>query len=137
MLRRLFACLVLMFPLPSLAQESVFSDYDAYFRFVDSHIMVRDFVPLIERLGGQGEYSPAELTALDLKLMDAMPQEFSNSAVLQRSNLANGFYQEARVYWNDRLSYTYFYALLHEYQGHVIVLRFSINTNVDAILGKF
>ena len=137
MLRRLFACLFLMLPAPALAQESIFTDYDDYMRFVDSHIMGRDFVPLVLRLGGRDEYTDEQLNAVNVQLMNAMPSDFSNSAVLKRVKLGSGFSQEARIYWNDQLSYTYFYALLHDQPGGLVVLRFTLNTNADAIFSKF
>lgn len=137
MFRRLIACLFLAMPLPALAQDSVFSNYDDYMRFVDSHIMARDFIPLVLRLGGRDEYTDEQLNAANVQLMSAMPRDFSNSAVLKRVKLSNGFSQEARVYWNDQLGYTYFYALLHDQPDGLVVLRFTLNTNIDAIFSKF
>lgn len=119
------------------AQDSVFKSYNDYMRYVDTHVMIRDFVPMILRLGGRDEFSDAQLQSVNKKLMAAMPQDFSNSTVLKRVNLGSGFRQEARVYWNDNLAYAYFYALLHETPGGLVVLRFTLNTNADAIFNKF
>jgi len=42
-----------------------------------------------------------------------------------------------RIYWNDKNSYLYYYALLHKRDDGVLVLQFSINTRAEPILGMF
>lgn len=137
MFRRLIACFVICLSGPVWAEDSVFDSYDEYTRYVDSHIMARDFVPLVLRLGGRDEYTNEQLESVNVQLMSAMKQDFSNSTVLKRVKLGSGFTQEARVYWNDQLGYTYFYALLHDQPGGLVVLRFTLNTSSDAIFSKF
>lgn len=127
----------LLAPLAAQAQESVFTDYDDYARYVDARVMNRDFVPLVKRLGGNSKYTDAELNAINVQLMNAMQRDFTNVAVIKSVDLGNGFRQEARVYWHDRLGYTYFYAFLHDRGDSLVVLRFDLNTNSNTIFEKF
>lgn len=143
MLLRLTLLITLILPailpetLRAQEQDSQFANYKAYAAFVDRHVSSRDFVPLVLRLGGRDEYTKEELAQANTRLLTAMPYDFDHAAVLKRVPLENGFFQEARVYWNDRLGYTYFYALLHQQPTRIVVLRFSLNTSSDAILELF
>ncbi|MGX9350449.1 hypothetical protein ACS3QZ_04555 [Shimia sp. W99] len=130
------AC-ALLAPLAVQAQESVFTDYDDYARYVDARVMNRDFIPLIKRLGGSSKYTEPEIVAINNQLMNAMRHDFTDAAVIKDVDLGNGFRQEARVYWHDRLGYTYFYAFLHDRGDSLVVLRFDLNTNSNTIFEKF
>lgn len=127
----------LLAPMAVQAQESVFTDYDDYARYVDTRVMNRDFVPLVKRLGGNSKYTEAELNAINVQLMNAMQRDFTNVAVIKNVDLGNGFRQEARVYWHEHIGYTYFYAFLHDRGDSLVVLRFDLNTNSNTIFDKF
>lgn len=131
--------LVLMSLIPALAnaEDRVFGTYAEYARFVDAKIMSRDFVSLINSLGGEDEYTEAELKATNAQLLNAMPYDFTGSAVLKRVELTPDFSQEMRVYWNRQKSYVYFYAFLHRREEGLVALRFNLNTNADKIFDKF
>ncbi|MEP2532511.1 hypothetical protein [Shimia sp.] len=99
--------------------------------------MNRDFLPLVMRLGGKNKYTEAEMKSVNVQLMNAMPRDFTDVAVLKRVDLGSGFSQEARVYWNDRLGYTYFFAFLHDAHDRLVVLRFDLNTSSKSIFANF
>ena len=135
--RRILLAMAVCFPLSLSAQESIFTDYDDYAKYVDTRVMNRDFIPLIKRLGGTNQYTDAELSNINAQLMNAMRHDFTDVAVIKNVDLGNGFSQEARVYWHDKLGYTYFYAFLHNRGDRLVVLRFDLNTNSNTIFDKF
>ncbi|NOX74457.1 MAG: hypothetical protein GXP03_12860 [Alphaproteobacteria bacterium] len=132
-------CLLLLLPQPALAQQrdSFFRNYETYAAFVDSRIMGREFVELIQVLGGRDEYTKEELAGIKQRFFASYPSDFTDSAVTKITDLGNGFRQEMRVYWGGSVSYIFFYAMLHERDGETVVLNFSLNTSVSKILGKF
>lgn len=77
------------------------------------------------------------MQVLQGQLRDLVPYYLTNADVAKRVELKSGFSQEMRIYWNDRNSYLYYYALLHQRDDGVIVLQFSINTRAEPILEKF
>ena len=78
-------------------RDSVFASYEAYAAFVDRHIMQRDFIPLIQVLGGRDEYTPEQLRGVNTQLLHAFPRDFTDVAVFRETDLGNGFRQEARL----------------------------------------
>ncbi|SDC06514.1 hypothetical protein [Ruegeria marina] len=136
-MRWLIFFLVLLSPASASAEDRVFASYDEYAGFVDEKIMWRDFVALINSLGGEDEYTEAQLNATNAQLLNAMPFDFTGSAVLKRVELTPDFSQEMRVYWNRQKSYVYFYAFLHRREEGLVVLKFNLNTNSDNIFDKF
>lgn len=128
---------VLLLPTGLWAEDSKFVNYDAYAAFVDQNIMSRDFIPLINRLGGRDEYTPEQITGVNSQLLAAMPYDFTGAAILKQEKLGGGFIREIRAYWNDRDSYVYYYGLLHENGEQLVVVKFYLNTNSDKIFDKF
>ncbi len=138
-MRFLITLLFALLPLGATAQErdSYFKDYQDYARFVDSRIMNRDFVELIQVLGGRDEYTIEQLNGLNQRFLNLFPENFSNRAVIRKTDLGDGFSQEMRVYWGNNASYNFFYALLHDRGDGLVVLTFTVNSNVSEVLGKF
>jgi len=137
-MRLIYILFTLFFlPISVVAQDSRFASYDAYVQFIDDKIMNRDFIPLITTLGGKDEYTPQQMQALNAQLLSVRPYDFTDTAVMKKVDLGKEFSQELRVYWNDRNSYIYFYALLHETNGSLIVLSFNLNTTSEKIFSRF
>ncbi len=137
-MRILFALIVTLFLAvpPAQAQDSVFSDYDDYATFVDTHVMGRDFVPLILRLGGRDEYTDQELAENDKTLRNVWPLDFTHVTTFRREDLGGGVSQEGRMYWNGT-SYAFFYALLHERSDGFVVISFHLNTSSKKVMERF
>lgn len=131
------ALAALVMPLPAIAEDSVFGSYDAYSAYVDTHMMSRTFIPLVQQLGGRDEYTKEQLNNINAQLMRAMPFDFTKTAVLRRDDLGNGFSKELRAYWSKELNYSYFYAFLHDRGDKLIVLRFALNTNEEELFSRF
>ncbi|GAB5438570.1 hypothetical protein [Falsiruegeria mediterranea] len=132
-----FVLTLIFLPFVAWAEDSRFDSYDAYERFIDDKIMSRDFIPLINNMGGKDEYTPEQMRGVNAQLLNAMPFDFTDTALIKRVDLGNGFSQEMRAYWNKRTSYVYFYAFLHQTEDDLIVLKFNLNTNSEKIFGKF
>ncbi len=117
-------------------RDGVFADYGAYAAFVDQRIMSRDFIPLIKSLGGRDEYTEEQLTAVNAQLLNAFPVDFENVTVFRRQDLGNGVSQEARLYWTGE-NYAFYYAILHQREGELVVLNFKLNSSVEPIMKSF
>ena len=135
---RLTLALLLVLPVAAMAQQrdSVFKSYETFGAYVDDMVMKRDFIPLVQTLGGRDEYTPEQLGALNGQLMAAFPVDFNNSAVFRREDLGGGVVQEARIYWSGE-SYAFFYAILHQRKDDIVVLNFNLNTSISTIMAKF
>ncbi|WP_164658972.1 hypothetical protein [Tropicibacter sp. Alg240-R139] len=132
-----YALALILLPMAAWAQDSRFDSHDAYVRFIDNKIMSRDFIPLITQMGGRDEYTPEQMNSANARLLNAMPFDFEETALIKKVDLGNGFSQEMRAYWNNRTSYVFFYAFLHQNTDELIVLKFSLNTNSEKIFDKF
>lgn len=117
-------------------RDSVFVDYDAYADFVDSHIMTRDFIPLIQTLGGRDEYTIEQLQGIRNQLLGAWPNDFTGKSVFRQEDLGGGIRQEGRVYWTGEY-YAYYYAVLHERDDELVVINFYLNTSITEIMARF
>lgn len=139
-MRFLFVLFVSLIPLSATAQQrdSFFADYDAYSNFVDSRIMRREFVELIQVLGGRDEYTIEQLAGINQRFVNIFPSDFTSRAVMRKTDLGEGFHQEMRAYWGGgNVGYNYFYILLHSREDGLVVLNFSLNSDVNKIMDKF
>lgn len=116
--------------------DSIFPDYETYAAFVDKHIMLRDFVPLIIQLGGRDEYTPEQLTANNENLRRVWSKDFDNATVFKREDLGGGISQEGRMYWTET-GYAFFYALLHQRDDSLVVINFHLNSSSKKIMERF
>lgn len=117
-------------------RDSVFASYDDYARFVDEKIMTRDFVPLVQVLGGRDEYTAEQLAGVNAQLLNAMPVDFTSVTVFRETDLGGGVRQEARMYWTGEL-YAFYYAILHDRGDEIVVVNFTLNTSVTEIMSRF
>lgn len=136
MFRILSAVLLCISALPAAADE-VFPTYEDYESFVDTKMKNREFSNVISRLGGADEYTPEQMQVLQGQLRDLVPYYLTNADLVKRVELSNGYSQEMRAYWNEKNSYLFFYALIHEREDGVLVLQFNLNTSSDPIFTKF
>jgi len=138
-MRILIVFLFSLLPLSATAEQrdSFFQDYQDYARFVDSHIMNRDFIEMIQVLGGRDEYTIEQLNGINQRFINLFPVDFSSSAVVRKTDLGNGFSQEMRAYWGNNAGYNYFYALLHARDDGLVVLTFTLNSDVSEVLNEF
>ncbi|KNG93000.1 hypothetical protein [Pseudaestuariivita atlantica] len=131
-----FVFAILPAALAAQQEDSVFDDYQSYAAFVDDHIMGRDFVPLIQFLGGRDEYTREELQSLQAQFTGIYPQDFTDGAVLKETTLGARFLTEVRAYWGPS-GYIWFGALLHEREGQVVVINFRLNSKSMAVLTDY
>ena len=117
-------------------RDSVFADYPAYAAFVDNHIMRRSFTDLILQLGGRDEYTKEQLDANQRQMRGVWPQDFESVTVFNRQDLGGGVSQEGRMYWNGA-AYAFFYAILHQREGELVVVNFALNSNIVPIMERF
>lgn len=138
-MRLLFALLFFVLPMSAFAQQRdfIFDNYAAYQNFVDTKVASKDFGTMIATLGGRREYTEDQLVNLDRQFKNIYKNEFVGGAVTKSIDLGNGFRQEMRVYWDSGLGYLYYYAMLHDRGNVLVVLHFSMNTDVEKVLSKF
>lgn len=117
-------------------RDSVFSDYTAFHSFVDNHIARRDFIPLIQKLGGRDEYTLEQLRSLQQQFTSIYPTDFSHRATVRAREMENGFREEIITYWTD-LAYIWFYAITHERKDGLVVINFALNSSYDAMADRF
>jgi len=138
-MRIIISFLFLLLPLAASAQQrdSFFDDYEDYARFVDSRIMTREFVELIQVLGGRDEYTIEQLENINQRFRSRFPSNFTSRAVIHKIDLGGGFSQEMRAYWGNNDSYNFFYAMLHSRDDGLVVLTFTLNSDVSKVLAEF
>lgn len=117
-------------------RDSVFASYEDYARFVDEKIMTRDFIPMIQVLGGRDEYTAEQLAGLNAQLMSALPVDFTGVTVFRENDLGGGVRQEGRMYWTGEV-YAFYYAVLHDRGDEVVVVNFTLNTSITEIMSRF
>lgn len=116
--------------------DSEFADYAAYAAFVDDQIMNRDFIPLIQKLGGRDEYTKEELAATQQQMRNIWPYNFRDVSVFNRRDLGGDVWQEARLYWTGN-SYAFFYALMHQRPDKLVIVNFLLNSSSKPIMDRF
>ncbi|MGX9354057.1 hypothetical protein ACS3SW_02515 [Roseobacteraceae bacterium S113] len=132
-MRFLMTCALCFAPLVAWAQDSVFRDYQDYARFVDRHVMERDFVTLIQRLGGRDEYTKEELSGIQRQFQGIYSGDFEKMAVLKEVDLGGGFSTEMRSYWGA-YGYVWFGAMLHDTGRELVVINFRLNSNPGPVM---
>ncbi len=137
-MRFLTITLMALVPFQLFAQErdSVFSDYLSYSNYVDRMVMKRDFIPLIQVLGGRDEYTTEQLANVNQRMLSVFTEDFENVSVFNKQDLGGGMLKEGRIYWTGE-QYAYFYAILHIRENDVVVINFNLNSSIDAIMSKF
>ncbi len=118
--------------LPAFSDE-VFSSYEDYESYVEQKIKNREFTNVVLRLGGADEFTPEQLRVIQNQLRDAVPYYLTDTAIMERVELSNGFSHEIRAFWNEKNSYFFYYALIHEREDGVLVLRFNMNTSSEEL----
>jgi len=97
----------------------------------------REFSNVLKDMGGADEYTEQQLDRIQSQMRDLVPYYLSNVDIIKRAELQNGFSQELRAYWNDKNSYVYYYALLHQREDKLVVILFYFNTSPEELLAKF
>lgn len=121
---------------PQPLRDSQFSSYDDYAVYVDHMVMTRQFSPLIQSLGGRNRFTSEQLAATEAQLQSRFPNDFTNRAVVKRVDLGGGFRQEMRAYWEGG-RYAWYFALLHERDDTLVVLRFFLNQSATPVFAAF
>ncbi|MGC9370146.1 MAG: hypothetical protein ACP5DX_11460 [Paracoccaceae bacterium] len=136
----LAAALSLFAAMPARAQDqerdSVFASDQAFHSFVDNHVARRDFIPLIQKLGGRDEYTAEQLQGLQQQFTSIYPADFTHRATVRTRLLENGFREEIITYWND-LAYVWFYAITHQRDDGLVVINFALNSSYEAVAQRF
>ncbi|WP_170413244.1 hypothetical protein [Ruegeria atlantica] len=120
---------------PALAEN--FSSYEAYQSILDKKMKNREFANVVREMGGADEYSEQELARIQIQLREVAPYYLTNADIVKRVELENGYSQELRAYWNDKNSYIFLYALLHQRDDGLVPIQFYINTSPEELLKKF
>ncbi|WP_212523193.1 hypothetical protein [Actibacterium sp. MT2.3-13A] len=123
-------------PVRSQETDSIFADDATFHSFVDGHIARRDFIPLIQRLGGRDEYTAEQLNGLQQQFLAIYPADFTHRATVRTRLLENGFREEIVGYWTG-LAYIWFYAITHQRDDGVVVISFALNSNYDQVAARF
>ena len=141
MRRFLFVFIALIGIAPSAqAQDTpgVFASYEVMRSQMDPLIEARDIGRVTQLFA---EMSPAEtqnLFAAEIQFRNALPFDLSHVELVRVQEFENGFRQELMSYHDGNLGYLFVRIFLHERDdGGVVALRFSANTNIDALLGFF
>lgn len=132
----LAAAAPLVADVPQPLRDSQFSSYDDYAAYVDHMVMTRQFATLVQTLGGQGRFTPEQLAATEAQLKGAYPQDFTGRAVVKSVDLGGGFRQEMRAYWEGP-RYAWYYALVHQRDDRLMVLRFFFNRSATQAFAAF
>ncbi|MDQ2092775.1 hypothetical protein [Rhodalgimonas zhirmunskyi] len=123
---------------PARAQEadSIFKDYNAYAAYTDEMIATRQWTPFIQRMGGRDEYTPEQLSGISGRFNSIFRSNFTKRTVFMDQDLGGGMRREIRAYYGPA-GYVFFYAIMHAREDSLIVLNFSLNTKVEAIMERF
>jgi len=122
-------------PVAAQQQDSVFASYAELREFVDTRMMARDFVPVIQTLGGRDEYTTEQLAGINAQFLGIYKSDLENKAMVMREAGENGFRQEVISYWTG-VNYLWLYMFLHETGDGVVVVTFAMNSNAEAIISK-
>jgi len=135
--RSILVCIVFLAAQPAAAQQqdSVFASYAELRNFVDSKLMARDFIPVIQSLGGRDEYTTEQLAGLNQQFLGIYPKDLENAALVRHVPGDNGFSKEAITYWTGT-SYLWLYLFLHQREDDIVVINFTINSNADRVMEK-
>ena len=134
----LLALALLVLPHLAIAQEkdSLFDDYAAYDDYVDKMLTTRQWVAFVQHMGGRDEYSEEDLVKIEKNFNGLFPRNFAARSIFNEQDLGGNIRREARAYWGGG-RYLFFYAILHERSDKLIVLNFTLNTKIEAIMNKF
>jgi hypothetical protein len=134
----LFSLVLLCLPHLAMAQEndSQFADYRAYDAYVDKMITTRQWVEFVIHMGGRDEYTAEDLSKIEAQFNQIYPRNFTARTIFREQDLGGNIRREARAYWGGG-RYLFFYAILHQRDDFLVVLNFSINTKVEAVMNKF
>lgn len=134
-LMALAALCLLSVPLKAQEQDSVFSSYSALYSYVDTHMARRDFIPLIQRLGGRDEYTVEQLNGVQNQFNSIYRQNFQHRGQVRVRNLENGFKEEVVAYWTGT-AYIWLYMFTHQRADTVLVVSFTINSSAEPVMSK-
>ena len=134
----LFTLLILCLPQLAAAQEadSQFADYRAYDAYVDKMITTRQWVDFVTHMGGRDEYTAEDLAKIEEQFNRLFPRNFAARTIFREDDLGGGMRREARAYWGAG-RYLFFYAIMHQRNDMFVVLNFTLDTKVEAIMNKF
>jgi hypothetical protein len=132
----LFALAVLAAP-AAQARDSLFKDYNAFSNYIDREVKRRNWVPMIQKLGGRSRYTQQQLQGIKIQFDTLYRQDFTHVEVFNRRDLGGGLWEEGRIYWRDVDSNVFVYLLLHEREEGLVVIRFSLNSSPEKILSQF
>ncbi|MEX5728937.1 hypothetical protein Ga0609869_002290 [Rhodovulum iodosum] len=116
--------------------DGIFDDYAELRSFLRQKAAMRDFVPLIQRLGGRDEYSPEQLDAINSQFRSIYPAALTDDMRVRTRALENGFREEI-IAFREREHYLWIYLLYHERGQDLVVINFSMNSNAEPILTRF
>ncbi|MCU4654545.1 hypothetical protein N8I71_17030 [Roseibacterium sp. SDUM158016] len=143
-MRSILFCLALilasLLPGASLAQEAevpLFDSYEDMRATLDQLVSERRVGELLSAFGGGDEMSLQDMSSLEMQVRNIYPEDFANTAVMLRAEMAEGFGQELIAYWSGT-SYIYVRVLWHELpEGGVLALNMTFNSNPDVLIALF
>ena len=138
MIRLILIALVFGLAAPAVAQnrDSLFDSYQAYDDYVDKMLTTRQWVAFVQHMGGRDEYSPEELSKIEQQFNTLFPTNFTARTIFREEDLGGDIRRESRAYWGGG-RYLFFYAILHQRSDDLVVLNFTLNTKIEAIMKKY
>lgn len=130
------ATLSLAAPVRAEDRDSFFRDYADFAGFADRLVTTREWTPFIQRMGGRDEYTPEQLKGLSDRFDAIFPVNFTNLTVFLDEDLGGGMRRQVRAYYGPA-GYVFLYVIMHQRDDALVVLNFSLNTEVKEILAKF
>lgn len=131
------AFILVVWPLAALAQDGIFADRAALDTFVNNNLMTRNFVPVIQQLGGRDEYTTEQLNGINTQFLNIYRADFGHVSTVRERRLGDGFHEEIRAYWTDDAGYLWLYLLTHQRASDVVVLSFKMNSSAAAVFERF
>jgi len=138
MLRPLVLALSLVCAAPAIAQDvpGTFPSLDAYDDVVSAGLVGGDFMALIGALADLAPLTEQNRINLANEMAATWAGDYTNTALVLREEMENGFTKEVRAFWTDTDNYGYYFGLLHNRGDEVRVLQFGFNATLAEVLSS-
>jgi hypothetical protein len=124
-------------PVSAAAQSEtwpIFQDYDEMRQVLDRLIRDRSINEMLVEFSSEDAMPVPDRIALEAQVRGHFPDPLSSVAIMQTSEMENGFSQQVLAYWDGANRYLYFHLLLQERDGQLLVIHFSLNSDVIGFL---
>ena len=138
-MRRILILIVLALGLPvsAFAQDKsggFFQDYDEMRQVLDRLVLDRSINEMMVEFSSEDAMSVPDRIALEAQVRGLFPDPLSNVAIMQTSEMENGFSQQFLAYWDGANRYLYIQLLLQERDGRLLVIHLGLNSDIVEFL---